>query len=41
MSHQLFKHDLSQNILIDFLNENCEKTDSYYSLDKCAFKNQN
>jgi predicted HD phosphohydrolase len=38
MSHQLFKHDLSQNILNNFLNENCEKMDSYYFLDKCAFK---
>ena len=38
MSHQLFKHDVSKNILNEFLDENCEKYGCYYLLDKCAFK---
>jgi hypothetical protein len=38
MSHQLFKHDLSRNLLIQFLHINCFQNDDHYILDKCAVK---
>jgi hypothetical protein len=38
MVSQIFKYPLPPNILFDFLEETCVKTDKYYVFDKCALK---